>query len=319
MPLRFTDVPSLGRRLTNLMAAPSSAEPETHKAGLDAYRRLGGNCIHLHGEGGETHSRRAVGDWLHRHGLRPQFFLCTQICHDAWNEANHTAVSRFHPDAVHEDIAVDLQLIGIDALDLVYLDDSRDEPFEPIVDAMGQAISEGTIGSYGVRNWTAARIRGANAYAASTGQPGISAIVTTELSLLHATSPLWPEYLPVDAEMRRVMLELGLAVFAHVNDMTTGQAIFDDGETQSVSRPRWMQRWQDPANQEVVSRVRQLAASRGVTTRELNIGYLLTEPFPVIGIFSLPLLTTRLTDFQRASNLALSEAERSFLRGESGV
>jgi hypothetical protein len=62
------------------MAHPSSGGADTHERGLDEYRRLGGNSIHLHGEGGETHSRRATGQWLGSHGLRPEFFVCTQIC-----------------------------------------------------------------------------------------------------------------------------------------------------------------------------------------------------------------------------------------------
>lgn len=126
MPLRQIEVPSLGRKLSNLMAAPSSAEPETHEAGLDEYRRLGGNGLHLHGEGGETHSRRVTGQWLQRHGLRSEFFVCTQICHDTWDEANHKPIDRFTAEAVATDIAVDLDLLGTKYLDLVYVDDSAE-------------------------------------------------------------------------------------------------------------------------------------------------------------------------------------------------
>src|SRR5579862_3566568 len=108
MPFRLIEIPSLGRALTNIMAAPSSAEPETHAAGLDRYRALGGNCIHLHGEGGETHTRRATGEWLRDNGLRTEFFVCTQICHEGWDEAAARPIDRFTAEAVAEDIDADL-------------------------------------------------------------------------------------------------------------------------------------------------------------------------------------------------------------------
>ena len=64
-------------------------QPDTHERGLDEYLRLGGNCLHLHGEGGATRSRQSTGDWLRRRGVRRQFFLGTQICHDGWDAAAH--------------------------------------------------------------------------------------------------------------------------------------------------------------------------------------------------------------------------------------
>ena len=102
------------------MACPSSAEPESHEPGLEAYRELG-NCIHVHGEGGETHSRQAVGQWLKRHGRRSDFFLCCQICHEGWDPVAQRSVDRFAPEAVAADVAGDLSLIRTEYLDLVYV------------------------------------------------------------------------------------------------------------------------------------------------------------------------------------------------------
>jgi hypothetical protein len=113
---RRLNVPSLRRSLSNVMACPSSAEPDSHQAGLEEYYRLGGNCIHLHGEGGETHSRRAVGKWLRERDVRPDFFLCSQICHEGWDPVGQRAIDRCTPEAVVADIAADLDLAGTDYL-----------------------------------------------------------------------------------------------------------------------------------------------------------------------------------------------------------
>ena len=316
MALRQIEIPSLGRSLSNLMGAPSSADPMTHEAGLDAYDRLGGNCLHLHGEGGETHSRRSTGEWRRCHHFRPELFLCTQICHAGWDDTARRPINRFTPEAVREDIAEDLDLIGTDYLDLVYLDDHPALPFEPVIAAIGSEIAGGRVRAMGVRNWSSERIRAASAYATGAAGFGISVLVTTELALPSATGSLWPEYLPFDAAMRRVVQEMRLAVFAHAGDVTLGQCLFGDADTTASMRPEWVRRWDSPINRTLVQQVRHIAAAREVTPREMNLAWLLNQEFPVIGIVALPALLTDLsTHYQRASQLRLNDSELRSLKG----
>jgi Aldo/keto reductase family len=271
MPFRQIEIPSLGRRLSNIMASPSSSEPDSHDAGLDAFHSLGGNCIHLHGEGGEQHSRQATGNWLQKTRLRERFFLYTQICHDDWDEIHRRPVSRFTPSAISEDITIDLELLGTEYLDSVYLDDAPEAAFEAIIEALGEQIKRRRIRAFGVRNWSAARIRAANAFAASRKLPPITSIVTTELSLLRAAGPLWPEYLCFDVELRGVVTEFGLAVFAHVSDLTMGQVLFGGEDSICRMRPEWQSRWVCPTNDATVSRVLAFASEQGLTAREVNV------------------------------------------------
>jgi mono/diheme cytochrome c family protein len=105
MPFRQIDIPILDRKLSNIMAHPSSVDSNTTGLALNEYFRLGGNCIHCHGEGGETHSRRTTGQWLQGKGLRGEFFICTQICHAAWDEVAQMSIDRFTPAGVSEDVA----------------------------------------------------------------------------------------------------------------------------------------------------------------------------------------------------------------------
>jgi aryl-alcohol dehydrogenase-like predicted oxidoreductase len=330
MPFRQIEVPSLGSALSNIEAAPSSGEPDTHLPGLDAYRELGGNCLHLHGEGGETHSRRTAGEWLREHGLREDFFVCTQICHEGWDEAAKRPIDRFTADAVSEDIAGDLELLGSDYVDLVYLDDRPSRPFAPVLDALAHALAAGRIRAIGVRNWRPQRIREANAYMAAIARereegrgkrgedavaaPTIAAVVTTELALPVATAPLWPEYLPFDHGMREVVTELGLAVFAHAGDLTSGQLVFGDADALAIMRPEWVRRWDHPANARIAARVREIAARWGVSTREVNLAWLLNQPFPVVAIIGLPALLGEYGGaYARASELTLDPFELEML------
>ncbi len=314
MPIRRVELPSLGRSLSNLMAAPSSAQPDTHEAGLDAYRSLGGNAIHLHGEGGEEHSRRVVGEWLRSRGVRAEFFICTQICHDSWDEVEKKPIYRFAPEAVREDVIADLQLLGADYLDLVYLDDHPSRPFESVIEALRDEMAIGHVRGVGVRNWMPDRIRAAHAHARALGMPGISALLTTELALPVATAPLWPEYLPFDDSIRQVVLDLGLAVLAHASDICLGECLFGDEDPFAGLRPHWVDRWDPSANSALVQRVRLLAAERDVTPREIGLTWILSRPFPVVTMIGLPeLVGPRRAVYERASQLTLSEAELAAL------
>jgi 1-deoxyxylulose-5-phosphate synthase len=304
MAFRQIEIPALGRRLSNVMAHPSSAAADRHERGLDEYHRLGGNCLHLHGEGGEVHSRRAAGQWLERRSLRREFFLCTQICHAGWDDAAHRPIDRFTGDAVREDIDTDLELLATEYLDLVYLDDNPLAPLEPAIEALGREIARGRVRAFGVRNWTAERIRAAQAYTEREALPGIAAVVTTELALAASTGPLWPEYVPFAGELKEAVFALRLVVFAHADDINLGQCLYGDEDAIARMRPRWVQRWDHAANPALVQRVRSFAAARGLTPRTVNVAWMLNQRFPVVAIAGLRFLQ----EYEQGSRMVLDEA-----------
>ncbi|MFO1496932.1 MAG: aldo/keto reductase [Verrucomicrobiota bacterium] len=312
MPLRQIDIPGLRASLTNVMACPSSAAPDWHQAGLDHFHQLGGNCIHLHGEGGETHSRRGVGQWLKRWGLREQFFLCSQIGHEGWDPIARRAVNRCTPEAIAEDISTDLALLGTDYLDLVYIANPPGPALPAVLEAVVGEIDYGRIRAFGVRNWPAEDIRAAQAHAESLGAAGIRAIVTTELALPSARSPLWPQDIPFRL-LEEVVRDLGLAVFAHADDFNIGEYLFE--ESTAAVHPRWKQRWEQPANRLLAERVRQLSVRNGHAPQVINLAWLTNRPFPVVALLSLPdLLSARGATVESASCLVLSEADDKTLR-----
>ncbi len=306
---------SLNRNMSNIMAAPSSAKPETRLAGFDEYYRLGGNCQHLHGEGGEMHSRIETGRWLRDHNLRSDFFLCTQICHDDWNESAQQPIVRFTSEYIVDDIRIDLDLIGTDYLDLVYLDDRPHLPFEPILDLLFNEIEYGRIHHYGFRNWSAHRLIAACSYAKSCSSPAPSAVITTELSLLKSTQPLWPGYIPFDNELEKAVHELGLTVFAHLADYTSGQYLFEDMQALLHVRPEWLTRWEHPDNVPLVENIQKFACQHGMNTREVSLAWMLNQPFPVIAIINLPTsLAEPAVDYAKVSQQILTDEDNQILR-----
>jgi aryl-alcohol dehydrogenase-like predicted oxidoreductase len=283
-----------------IMAALSSAQPETHQDGLNLFRHKGGSMLHLHGEGGETHSRKAAGEWLNQHDLRSQFTVCTQICHDDWDEANQSPIVRFTPEGAAEDIAADLQLIRSSYVDVVYLDDHSELPFEPIIEFLAAEVRAGRIRHIGVRNWLPERLKALCSFANTVLPNGIEALVTTELSLLTALSPLWPEYVPFDDQIAKLVRERNLVVFVHCSDITTGQCLFGDDEPVARFRAHWVERWQQECNKPIVENVVRKADTFCTTPRAILLAWMLSRPFRVVPIVGAPDLLRYDADYQVA-------------------
>ena len=188
--MRFITLPTFGRELCVVMAAPASSQYDSLEPRLDAFRALGGNCLHIHGEGGETQSRIETGKWICERGVREIFFLASQICHDGWNELLQQEVNRFTPGAVREDIALERELIGTEYLDFAYFDDRPDKPFEEVILAIGAELEAGKLRAFGARNFSEKRLRTVHEYAKKAIGNGFSAVVTTEHSLYTPNLPL---------------------------------------------------------------------------------------------------------------------------------
>jgi hypothetical protein len=146
-------------------------------------------------------------------------------------------------------------------------------------------------------------------YARSRQAPQVAAIITTELSPFTPTRPLWPDYIPFDAEMRQLAREKQLTVFAHASDVNLGQALFGDEDETARRRPEWVERWVTADNIALANRMFNMAAALDVTPRELLYANLLQQAFPVVGILGLPdLLNHERLRFDRVSCLLQGDA-----------
>ena len=79
-------------------------------------------------------------------------------------------------------------------------------------------------------------------------------------------------------------------------------------------RPEWVRRWAGAANEEIAGGVRGYAGNRNLTPREVSLAFVLSQPFPTIGIVGLPaLLTRRMAEYGRGSAAVVGPGERGML------
>jgi aryl-alcohol dehydrogenase-like predicted oxidoreductase len=129
---------------------------------LDEFVRLGGRTIDtasvysdwIPGEQGRAET--VLGEWLKSRGNRNDLTIITKGAHPPLGRMHE---SRCDEASIRHDVEVSLTRLGIERIDQWL--PHRDDPARPAAEIVGtlQALQrEGKIGSFGVSNWTLARI-----------------------------------------------------------------------------------------------------------------------------------------------------------------
>ena len=253
---------------------------------FDGFVELGGNCFYLHGEGGETQTRKNLASWIKRLGIRDDLVLFFQICHGHDEVASVLETSRFSPKSVSDDIEENLNLLETHHLDLVVLGgDNENIPAAEIIDVLEAERAQGRISAYGTFNWSPARIQEAQDYAASKELVGFSFVNTTELSLATPTSAVWEGYTPFDASMKRLVTQKQLPVLTWASDFNQSFFIPREINRDSVPEDRRLNRWYTDENFAIRERATALGAKYGLNLRQTNVAYLLNQDFPTAVMF----------------------------------
>src|SRR5438094_208007 len=157
---------------------------EEHKieALLDAFFAAGGNALDtawLYHEGAHE---KFLGRWLERRGLRDEAVVITKGAH----------TPHCTPDAVTPQLSQSLQRLRTDYVDLYLLHrDDESVPVGEFVSVLNEQQAAGRIRSYGVSNWTLARVKAATEFAQANGL-NPPAAVSSQLSLARMVEPLFP-------------------------------------------------------------------------------------------------------------------------------
>ena len=253
---------------------------------FDDFVELGGNCFYMHGEGGETQTRKNVASWIKRLGNREDLVLFFQICHGHDEVTSVLEESRFSPKSVSDDIEENLNLLEIDYLDLVVLGgDNENIPAAEIINVLEAEKARGRIFAYGPFNWSPARIQEAQDHAESKGLVGFSFVNTTELSLATPTSAVWEGYIPFDASMRGLITQKQLPVLAWTSDFNQSFFVPREINRDSVPKDRRLNRWYTDENFAIREKATALGAKYNLNVRQINVAYLLNQDFPTAVMF----------------------------------
>ena len=254
-----------------------------------AYLELGGNVVDtarvyqdwVPGEIGR--SERVVGQWLKRSGCRDRIVLITKGGHPKCTEpTDDIHVSRMTDADLRHDLELSLRALQTDVIDVYfYHRDNLAQSVEQLVDTMESFVKEGKIRYYACSNWSADRMRQADAYARSIGARGFVA----DQSLLNVgmkhMKPLKDDTLTcirgdVADYHRENPRNLAMAYFCAVNGYF--QRLLERGEIADED-------YDTPGNRETAKVLQAIAARRNTGITQAVLGFLLVQDFPCLALF----------------------------------
>jgi len=284
---------------------------------LDAFIGLGGNFIDTARSYGDWMpdappgaSERAIGAWLKTRN-RSDVVIATK------GGFFDLRAGDFRNRVTPEDIALDLDAsldhLGVDQIDLFLLHmDNPDAPVEPIIDTLIAKREAGLIRHFGASNWSAARIRQANAYAASIGKAGFAVSQTFwGLAVPEPQAAAEQGYQHYYEGEYEDLHAAGLPIMAY---SAQSGGYFTKRAADAVPEAL-AARYAHPANDARFAVVQALAAKHGVSINEIVLAYCLGQPHQTIALFggSSP---EQVEQSARADRLALTPDEIAALRTE---
>ncbi len=254
---------------------------------LDAYVELGGNFLdtaRVYGDfaGGVCGiSERAVGNWLAARRNREQIIVGTKGGHPELSAMN---VGRLDRENLSDDIRRSLDDLMVDQVDIYWLHrDDVSRPVGEILETLNGFLQAGYTRFIGVSNWTTARIREANAYAAAHGMMGFCAN-QPQFSLARQEVMTDPTLYQMDREMYEFHVETGMPCVPFSSQAKGFFIKLHDGAKISDGAKR---RFDSPGNRAIYARLLALSEETGYSVGALSLAYLTCnrfDIFPIVGV-----------------------------------
>jgi aryl-alcohol dehydrogenase-like predicted oxidoreductase len=252
---------------------------------LDRFVAGGGRALDIANVYCDGESSRAVGRWLR--GGRDDVVLYAKGCHPP----------HCRPSLVAAEVDRALELLGVSRIDVFLLHrDDRSLPVGAWAEALLAQVAAGTIGAFGVSNWTVPRLRELHREVDGEALCAFS----NHFSLAQMVAPPWPNCLAVSSDELAALGALDVAVIAW-SSLATG--FFAGRDVAS---------WDSPRNCARRDRARALAGELATTPTAVALAYVFAQPahvWPAVGTTC----AAHLDDAFAAADLTLSAEQVAWL------
>lgn len=286
---------------------------------LDQFSEAGGNFLDsakvysdwIPGE--RSRSEKVIGEWMKLRKNRSQIIVGTKGAHF---NLDTPQIQRVSPEEITSDLEASLQHLQTDYIDMYWL--HRDDPNRPvadIVDTLEGAARAGKIRYYGFSNWTLERIILAQNYARERSYQGCSAIQNLwNLASINKDGIADPTMIAMDADLWGYHRENQLTAIPYTSQAGgLFQKISSAGINPLSKNLRKI--YLNPVTERRAQKVIQLAQETGLSVTQIVMGYLLSQPFPTIPVFSVR-NEDQLADTLQAADIILDSDQVEFLLAE---
>ena len=272
----------------------------------DAWVEAGGNAFDTGFVYGGGRHEKVLGDWIAARGVAKQIVVIAKGAHSPYCV----------PGAIEPQLDLSLERLGLNAVPIYIM--HRDNPAVPVgefIDVLNGLRAAGKIGVFGGSNWSPARFAEANAYAARTGQQGLS-ILNNNLSLAVMEKPVWAGCITSNTPETLAMLRAGGAVHLSWSSQARGYFLPEALRNRLPADTAPETCFGSPANAERRRRAEVLAAERGVSAHNVATAWVLGQAFASLALIG-PRSPGEIFSTLPGAALTLSAAEVLWLNLES--
>jgi aryl-alcohol dehydrogenase-like predicted oxidoreductase len=284
---------------------------------MDVYADRGGNLIdtaEVYGnwvkDGTPSISEITIGRWMQSRNRRHQMIVSTKGGHPRLDAMQ---IPRLSPEDIITDVEGSLRRLQVETIDLYLL--HRDDPMRPvaqIMHTMHQLVQSGKIRYVGCSNWTVERIQAARDVAKQQGWHGFV-----------ANQPMWsiadvdraqfkdPTLVAMDEAMMSDHEQHQWTVMPYSSQ---AKGLFDKWAkgTHSFDDERLPACFRTEQNRLRFERIAQLARTLSLSVNQIVLGYLLSQPFPVVPIVG-SVTELQLEDCFQAVDVTLTREQLNYL------
>lgn len=275
LAMKYGEVAGVGKRVSRLVMGCDNQPNLPHAAAVfDDFVAAGGNAFDTAFVYGGGAHERLFGEWVRTRGVRDDLVVIAKGAHTPY----------CYPATIDAQLTESLSRLGMEYADIYMM--HRDNPAIPageFVDALNDEVRRGRIRAFGGSNWSVARVREANEYAAKKGLKGFAA-VSNNFSLARLVEPMWAGCISAsDEESRQFFRDTRTPLFAWSSQ---ARGFFLEGNAKPDKRDdaELVRCWYAEDNFRRLERVKELAAKRGVRPVNVALAYVLNQPFPTFAL-----------------------------------
>jgi aryl-alcohol dehydrogenase-like predicted oxidoreductase len=262
--------------------------------------------------GERSRSEKVIGEWLQMRKNRQNIILATKGAHF---HLESPQIPRVSPAEIISDLDASLQHLQTDMIDLYWL--HRDDPSRPvaeIIQTLDAQVQAGKIRYYGGSNWRQSRLKEAQEFAQANGMKGFCAVQNFwSLAKITPGGIADPTIVVMDDDLWGYHHENQLAAIPFSSQANGIFQKLAGGKKESLS-PMHQRMYINPETEQRFSQMQNLSKQSGMTITQIVLGYLLSQPFPTIPIFS-SRNQDQLKDTLSAANIRLTKDQLDFLLG----
>ena len=253
---------------------------ETAFANMDLYIENGGNIIDTARLYVGGKSEEIIGKYLKSRNLKNKLIISTKAAHPP---VGHMEINRLSREEIEKDVDTSLSLLGVDAIDILWLHrDDHSVPVESVAEAMNYIVEKGKVKYWGVSNWQGARMEKLNDYAKANNMPPIFG-GQIQWSLAKTSHIYDPTLVAMNDVEREFYQKYDIPIFAFASQ---GKGFFEKYDQNALS-PKATERYYCEENIKTYHILKKISNETGYSLTALGLAYLIKQKdfdvFPIIG------------------------------------